>query len=336
MASYTWPSSGGSGGSDASVGVNGEPIPGSSTLIGGEDPSGNLQPAQLDSDKNLLVSVSASVLPTGGATAANQVLEIAGLDQIVTNTTGIATASNQSTEITALEAIEANQTNGSQITQITGTVPLPTDAATATNQSTMIASLASIVTNTADVANATDNVGTAIPSVALMIGASKSGVLEPLLLDSSSNLMVNVQSAALPTGAATAANQTNGTQVTQITSAGGGNAGINNSGLETHANGLQLAAAPQFVNYSSNPISTSAYTQILSTTSNQINQIDIFDSSGQAMILAFGASGLEVPQYYVPPGGASVLIQAPIGTRVSMKALTANATSGYLLMSFLN
>ena len=63
-----------------SVGPNATPIPGDSTLVGGKNGSGNLTPLSTDSSGNLNVNISSSVLPTGGATAANQVLEIADLD----------------------------------------------------------------------------------------------------------------------------------------------------------------------------------------------------------------------------------------------------------------
>lgn len=43
-------SSGGGGGGNASVGPNGSPIPTDSTLVGFEDPSGNLEPGHLDSN----------------------------------------------------------------------------------------------------------------------------------------------------------------------------------------------------------------------------------------------------------------------------------------------
>lgn len=59
--------------------------------------------------------------------------------------------------------------------------------------------------------------GSANPAQATFIGADKSGILTAPTLDASSNLNVNVQTSALPAGAATSANQTNGTQQTQVT-----------------------------------------------------------------------------------------------------------------------
>lgn len=61
------PGGGGGGGSNASVSANGGPIPGSSTLVAGEDPSGNQQPLQTNAAKELLVSQSANPINTSGS-----------------------------------------------------------------------------------------------------------------------------------------------------------------------------------------------------------------------------------------------------------------------------
>lgn len=47
-------------GDNASVGPTGAPIPGSATLVGGEDPNGNLEPIHLDSNGAILVNTSGS------------------------------------------------------------------------------------------------------------------------------------------------------------------------------------------------------------------------------------------------------------------------------------
>lgn len=57
---------------------------------------------------------------------------------------GAATAANQTTQEATLTAIQANQTNGTQVTNITGTVPLPTGASTSALQTAGNASLSSI------------------------------------------------------------------------------------------------------------------------------------------------------------------------------------------------
>jgi hypothetical protein len=88
--------------------------------------------------------------------------------------------------------------------------------------------------------------------------------------------------------------------------------------------------------YSSTNITTAAYTQLVASLGAAANVVDIFDSSGQAMILAVGPSGQEVIQAYIPPGGETQMpISIPAGSRVAYKALTATANSGYLLINFL-
>lgn len=109
----------------------------------------------------------------------------------------------------------------------------------------------------------------------------------------------------------------------------------NSASIAITAKGTASANAPVYNVYGSTPISTSAYTQLVASTSNAINTIFIFDSSGQAMILATGGAGVETIQLYIQPGGGVYSLAIAAGTRIAYKALTANATTGYLLMSFL-
>jgi hypothetical protein len=99
--------------------------------------------------------------------------------------------------------------------------------------------------------------------------------------------------------------------------------------------GTAIGNAPIQNVYSSTNITTGAYVQLVASTSSAINTLYIFDSSGQAMILGIGAPASEVTTLYVPPGGGDYTLHIPAGSRLAYKALTANATSGYLLMSFL-
>lgn len=101
----------------------------------------------------------------------------------------------------------------------------------------------------------------------------------------------------------------------------------------TKQSGLSIATTPVYNSYSSTNITTSAYTQLVASTTSQTNWVDIFDSSGQAMILAVGAAGSEVAVLYVPPGGISCPLFITSANRISYKALTGNATSGYLLLN---
>jgi hypothetical protein len=95
------------------------------------------------------------------------------------------------------------------------------------------------------------------------------------------------------------------------------------------------AQAPVYNAYGTTNITTSAYTQLVASTAASVSLVDIFDSSGQAMILAVGPSGQEVIQAYIAPGGEQLPVSIPAGARIAYKALTANATTGYLTMNLL-
>lgn len=81
--------------------------------------------------------------------------------------------------------------------------------------------------------------------------------------------------------------------------------------------------------YTINTVTTSAYTQLIASTTSTYSCIEIFDSSGQTLKLAFGGAGAEVDQFIIFPGGNGripFVVQA--GTRISIKALSATANSG--------
>jgi hypothetical protein len=108
-----------------------------------------------------------------------------------------------------------------------------------------------------------------------------------------------------------------------------------NSTAATSTVGKAVTQLPTYTVYSSTPVTTSAYVQVVASTSAAVTRVSIFDSSGETLILATGAAASEVIKLYVPPGGGEYDLAIPSGTRVSIKALTASATSGYQLINFL-
>lgn len=90
--------------------------------------------------------------------------------------------------------------------------------------------------------------------------------------------------------------------------------------------------------HSSTAVTTSAYTQLVASTSGTINRLHIFDSSGEALILATGAAASENDIAYIPPGGldAPLDINIASGTRLSVKALTGNTSAGDLIITALD
>lgn len=90
--------------------------------------------------------------------------------------------------------------------------------------------------------------------------------------------------------------------------------------------------------YSSVNLTTSAYVQVTGSTLGAINRLYIADTSGSAIILATGGAGSEVDQLYIGPGGSDAPYELNIaaGTRVAVKALDVNATSGQLIITALS
>lgn len=107
------------------------------------------------------------------------------------------------------------------------------------------------------------------------------------------------------------------------------------NGTTPKASGRTTANAPVQNLYTTTAVTTTTYLQLIASTTSATNYIDIFDSSGQTMILAIGASGSEVIQFYVPPGGAVIPLAIPAATRVAIKALTATANVGYINVNLL-
>lgn len=86
--------------------------------------------------------------------------------------------------------------------------------------------------------------------------------------------------------------------------------------------------------YSTTSVTTGAYVQLIASTSSAAKQLEIFDSSGQTLVLAFGGSGSEVDKIYITPGGNGIVpLSIPSGTRLSIKAVSANATEGEIVIN---
>lgn len=89
-----------------------------------------------------------------------------------------------------------------------------------------------------------------------------------------------------------------------------------------------------FNDYSVTSVDTATYVQLTASTSALVNKIEIFDSSGEALILAVGGAGSEVDQLYIFPGGnGAVQLAIPSGSRISVKAKTATASVGFLAIN---
>ena len=206
--------------------------------------------------------------------------------------------------------VAATQSGTWNITNITGTVSLPTGAATETTLSA---------------------INTKVTTTINGIKVDGSAVTQP----------ISAAALPLPTGAATEATlsaiNSKMAALGQTTMSGSMPVAIasDQSTLLTNQVGLSKANAPVYNDYTSVSVTTAAYIQLIASTTSATKKLKIFDSSGQAMIIATGAAAAEVDQIYVPPGGADFELAIAAGTRVSIKALTGTASSGYLLINLL-
>lgn len=87
--------------------------------------------------------------------------------------------------------------------------------------------------------------------------------------------------------------------------------------------------------YSSTNVTTGAYVELIASTANAVKEIEIFDSSGETLKLALGAAASEVDKLLIVPGGNErVPFQMAAGSRLSVRAVSANATTGELIINF--
>jgi hypothetical protein len=89
------------------------------------------------------------------------------------------------------------------------------------------------------------------------------------------------------------------------------------------------------IDYTSTSVTTGAYVQLLASTSGAVNEVEIFDSSGQTLVLATGGAGSESDQIYIFPGGnGRVPLAIATSTRVAIKAVSATASVGEISVNF--
>jgi hypothetical protein len=101
--------------------------------------------------------------------------------------------------------------------------------------------------------------------------------------------------------------------------------------------GKAKANPPMRNDYTVTSILTSAYVQVVASMASACTELEIFDSSGQTLVLAVGAAASEVDQVIIIPGGnGRIPLAIASGARVSVKALSASASTGELDINFYN
>lgn len=271
-----------------------------------------------------ITNVSGTVsLPTGAATSAKQDTgntSLASIDTKLTSPLTVnATLSAETTKVIGTVNVAAAQTiavtnagtfatqaaqSGTwNVTNVSGTVSLPTGASTAANQSTIITDLGAVT----ETAPATDTASSGLNGRLQRIAQR----LTSLIAQFPTSLGQTTKAASL--SVAVASDQT-----------------LSISGISR-----SKANAPVRNDYSSVNVTTGAYVQLVASTTSATTKVSIFDSSGQTLVLAVGAAASEIDQFNIFPGGnGDVEIAIPASSRVSIKAVSATASVGEINVNF--
>lgn len=291
------------------------------------------------------------VTPSGALATDTTLSDITAVvgQETMANSLPVVLASDQSaipvtdngSSLTVDGTVAATQSGTWNINNISGTVSLPTGAATETTlsalntkvpaqgQAAMTASLPVVLASDQTAIPITDNSGSI--TVDGTVAATQSGTWN----------ITNVSgTVSLPTGAATettlnsintkipAVGQTTMSASLPVTLAS------NQSDLKTVAQGKTVVDTSS-IDYVSSNVTTSAYSQLVSSLLAAVTEIEIFDSSGEVLELATGGVGSEQRLIYIMPGGnGRVPVKIASGTRVSIKAVTATANSGLIAVNF--
>lgn len=92
----------------------------------------------------------------------------------------------------------------------------------------------------------------------------------------------------------------------------------------------------EFLYFDYTGVSDAGYTELVASTLDTIKAFTWFESSGQPMVVALGAIGLEVDKFVIPPGGfnGEISMDIPSGSRISIKQLNAEVLgSGIMIVA---
>lgn len=270
--------------------------------------------------------------PASAATAANQVLEIAELTDINTNTASIdVSAASIDAKLPALSGgsvpvvgpLTDAQLRASPLSVDTGLSPGLTDAEL---RASPVPVSGTIDTGLTQPLTDVELRATAVPVSGPLTDAELRATAVPISGTVTANTGLSqpltdtqLRATAVPVSGPLTDTQLRATAVPVSVTANPGR----NSVVYTR------------LDYTSAPVTTGAFYEIVTSMPSDVNQIEIFDSSGRTLSLAFGASPSEVVQLYIFPGGNGVInLHIPASTRVSLKAVSGNATVGEFCANF--
>lgn len=228
--------------------------------------------------------------------------------------------------VTVSGTVAATQSGTWNINNISGTVSLPTGAATESTLSTLNTKVPSQ--------------GQAAMAASLPVVIASNQTAIPASQSGTWNINNISGTVSLPTGAATESTlssiNTKTPSLGQANMAGSQPVVIasNQSNVPVSQAGRSIVTRARNV-YSSTNVTTGAYVQLVASLGSAVNEVEIFDSSGETLVLATGGAGSEVDQAFVFPGGnGRIPLAIAASTRVSIKAVSATANAGEIAINF--
>ena len=245
----------------------------------------------------------------------------------------VMTADKKSSLVQIAQATLDEVVQSVKVTIASGTITLPPGLATEAKQDVGNASLSSIDTKVATAAKQ-DTGNTSLSSIdgkLASLGQKAMAGSMPVALASDQTAIPASQSGtwtivgisgtvSLPTGASTEAKQDS--TITELQTIKGSVQRLNSVTLCRNV-------------YSTTSVTTGAYVQLIASMPAAVKEVEIFDSSGETLVLAVGGAGSEADKVYVFPGGnGRIPLQIAASARLSIKAVSNNATSGEFTANF--
>jgi len=266
----------------------------------------------IDADTGSISTSAASI--DGKTPALGQALAAASVPVVLT-------AAQVSTLTPQTDALTDIQLRASAVPVSAASLPLPTDAATQTTLAALNAKVTTVNTGAVVVSSSALPTGAATETTLASIDSKITAV----------NTGAVTISAALPAGANTIGAVTqSGTWTVQP-----GNTANTTAWLVTAAG--KTAVNKVRNDYTSTAVTTGAYVELLSAAAftTACTEIEIFDSSGSTLVLATGAAASESDKIYIIPGGnGRVQLAIAASTRISIKAVSGNASVGEIIINF--
>lgn len=102
-----------------------------------------------------------------------------------------------------------------------------------------------------------------------------------------------------------------------------------------------MANSLNTLSYASTNVTTGAYVTLVASTTIPVTQLLITDSSGALVKLAVGVAGSEVDICQMPISTTIVvpvesISNIPVGSRLSLKAISGTASTGYAVVTLLS